>query len=95
VRGRRLGIAATATGLLALSGVAAVAMGVMPLVAAAVPAAIETAALAITRRDYRRTLARAQVALEQILDRLEYGAPKSSPAQSLLDAFIGTPRLPK
>jgi hypothetical protein len=95
LRGRRLGVAMTGAGLLALAGVAAAAMGVMPLVAAAVPAAIAIAAFAITRREYRRSLARAQVALEQILDRLEYGAPRPSPAQSLLDAFIGPPRLPK
>ncbi len=31
--------------------------------------------------------ARAHVALEQALDRLEYGAPAKSPAAALLDAF--------
>jgi hypothetical protein len=52
-------------------------------------------AFAITRRQYRRMLARAQVALEQVLDRLEYGPARPSPAQALLDVIVGSPRSPK
>jgi hypothetical protein len=49
----------------------------------------------VTRRQYRRLLARAQLGLEQVLDRLQYGTAKPSAAQALLDVIVGPPRLPK
>jgi hypothetical protein len=53
-------------------------------------------ALFITRRQYRQLVSRAQIALEQALDRLEFGDAKPpTTAQVLLDAFIGSPRKPK
>ena len=53
-------------------------------------------AFAVTRRQYRALIARAQVALEQALDRLEFGDAKPpTPVQSLLDAFVGNSRAPR
>jgi hypothetical protein len=49
--------------------------------------------LFITRRQYRQLVSRAQIALEQALDRLEFGDAKPpTTAQVLLDAIVGTPR---
>jgi len=50
------------------------------------------ATLIATRRGYRRLLANATVALEQVLDRLEYGPAKSSGAAALLEVIAGAPR---
>jgi hypothetical protein len=69
----------------------------VPPVLAAIPAVLAAAlALFVTRRQYRQLVARAQVALEQALDRLEFADAKpATPAQALLDAIIGPPRPPK
>jgi hypothetical protein len=54
------------------------------------------AGLFVARSRYGHLVARAQVALEQALDRLEFGDSKPPTAtQALLDAFIGPPRPPK
>jgi hypothetical protein len=69
----------------------------VPPVLAAIPAALAALlAMLVTRRQYRQLVSRAQVSLEQALDRLEFAEAKpASAAQALLDAFIGPPRLPK
>jgi hypothetical protein len=50
--------------------------------------------LSFTRQHYRKTLERAQVTLEQVLDRLEFGEARPATAgQVLLDALTRPPRL--
>jgi hypothetical protein len=73
-----------------------IAIGVSPALAA-IPAALAAMlALFITRRQYRQLVSRAQVSLEQALDRLEFADAKpATTAQVLLDAFIGPPRPPR
>jgi hypothetical protein len=73
-----------------------VAIGVSPVLSA-IPAALAAMlALFVTRRQYRQLVSRAQVALEQALDRLEFAdARPPTTAQALLDAFIGPPRPPR
>ncbi len=73
-----------------------VAIGVSPALAA-IPAALAAMlALFITRRQYRQLVSRAQVSLEQALDRLEFADAKpATTAQVLLDAFIGPSRPPR
>jgi len=79
-----------------LVAVPLVVIGVSPALAAIPSALAALLALFVTRRQYRHLVARAQVALEQALDRLEFAEPKpASTAQALLDAFIGPPRPPK
>jgi hypothetical protein len=73
-----------------------IAIGVSPALAA-IPAALAAMlALFITRRQYRQLVSRAQVSLEQALDRLEFADAKpATTAQVLLDAFIGPSRPPR
>jgi len=91
--------AATGAGLavvLLLGALPLMAIGIAPALASAPAALAALLALFVTRRLYRQLVARAQVALEQALDRLEFGDAKPpSTAQVLLDAFIGPPKLPK
>jgi len=73
-----------------------IAIGVSPVLAAIPSALAALLALFITRRQYRQLVSRAQVALEQALDRLEFADAKpATTAQVLLDAFIGPPRPPR
>jgi len=95
IRGRRIGLALTAVAAFLLAGAPLLVLGVAPALAALPPVVLGGAALLATRRSYHRLLAHAHVALEQVLDRLEYGSGKPSPAQALLDAIAGTPRLPR
>ncbi|MFI5244982.1 MAG: hypothetical protein ACHQQR_07130 [Gemmatimonadales bacterium] len=69
----------------------------VPPALAAIPAALAALlTMLVTRRLYRQLVSRAQVSLEQALDRLEFAEPKpATAAQALLDAFIGPPRPPK
>lgn len=92
-RSRRIGVAVTAASALLILAAPLLAIGVAPPLAAAPLAVFGSAAFLLTRRQYRRLLARATVALEQVLDRLEYGPGKTSPAKALLDAIAGPPRL--
>ena len=73
-----------------------VVIGVSPVLAA-IPAALAALlTLLVTRRQYRHLVSRAQIALEQALDRLEFADAKpATTAQALLDAFIGPPRPPR
>lgn len=73
-----------------------IAIGVAPVLAAIPSALAALLALFITRRQYRQLVSRAQVSLEQALDRLEFADAKpATTAQVLLDAFIGPPRPPR
>ena len=73
-----------------------IAIGVSPVLAAIPSALAALLALFITRRQYRQLVSRAQVALEQALDRIEFADAKpATTAQVLLDAFIGPPRPPR
>jgi hypothetical protein len=72
------------------------AIGIAPLYAATAAALAAAITLLATRSKYNHLIARAQVALEQALDRLEFGDAKpATTAQVLLDAIIGPPRPPK
>jgi hypothetical protein len=79
----------------ALVGGSLLAVNIQPLLAAAV-GAVPFTALLVARNRYRHLVARAQLALEQALDRLEFASDKpATTAQVLLDAIIGPPRPPK
>ncbi|MFI5232016.1 MAG: hypothetical protein ACHQSE_05825 [Gemmatimonadales bacterium] len=77
-------------------GAPLLAIGIAPLLAVA-PAVIAGAATTyFSWRKYTHLVDRAQVALEQALDRLEFASDKpATTAQVLLDAIIGPPRPPK
>jgi hypothetical protein len=92
VRTRRIELGAMSALALFITGVPLLVIGVAPVLAVLPPVILGGSMFAITRRQYRRMLARAQVALEQVLDRLEYGASKPSAAQALLDVIVGPPR---
>jgi hypothetical protein len=94
-RARRLELAAVSVIALFITGAPLLAIGVAPAVAVLPPIFLAGAAYALIRRQYRQFLARAQVALEQVLDRLQYGPAKPSAAQALLDVIVGSPRQPK
>lgn len=92
VRRERLGgatalvaLGAATTGVMALLGFA------LPIAALAVPVA-GAGALAVSRR-YPRELEKAQVALEQILDRLEHGEIKVPPPKDRQRGLPGLERL--
>jgi hypothetical protein len=69
------------------------AIGVAPPLAAVPPVLAALLALFVVRRQYRQLVERAQVALEQALDRLEFADAKPvTTAQVLLDALMGPPR---
>ena len=93
-RRRRLEITLVASGLILLASVPLAMIGVAPLLAVLPPLGVSSALLGLVRRQYRRFLESAHVALEQVLDRLEYGAPRPTAAQSIFDALVGPPRLP-
>ena len=79
-----------------MAGVPLVVIGVAAELAAIPPLLGASAVLYVTRRQYRRLLARAQVALEQALDRLEFGeARPATGAQVLLEKLTALPRLPR
>ena len=64
-----------------------------PIKAPAPPLLLAAATLSLTRQYYRKTLERAQVTLEQVLDKLEFGeARPATPGQVLLDALTRPPR---
>jgi hypothetical protein len=76
----------------------------VPLFAIQIPPALAAGAALISGavtmffswRKYTHLVDRAQVALEQALDRLEFASNKpATTAQVLLDAIIGPPRPPK
>jgi hypothetical protein len=93
-RERRSKISVALSGMLLLTGIPLFVMGVMPIVAVAPPLIIAAAVLSFTRQHYRKTLERAQVTLEQVLDRLEFGEARPATAgQVLLDALTRPPRL--
>jgi hypothetical protein len=72
------------------------AIGIAPVLATIPAAIVGAATLFVTWRKYKRLIERAQVALEQALDRLEFASDKpATTAQVLLDAIIGPPRPPK
>ncbi len=95
-RDRATSGAALATVIAILIVAPLLAMNFSPLLAA-IPALLAMAGIfALRRSQYQRLVERAQIALEQALDRLEFTDPKSpTTAQVLLDAFIGPPRPPK
>jgi len=73
-----------------------VAVNIQPVLAIILGCAIPFASLLVTRSRYTHLVARAQVALEQALDRLEFASDRpATTAQVLLDAIIGPPRAPK
>ena len=76
-----IGIGAVATGV-------ALVLGLAPIVAA-VPVVVAAAIGWIVARGHKQTVMRAQLALEQVLDRLER---RDTPRPSLLDAFGPEPR---
>lgn len=72
------------------------AIGIPVLLAALLGTAVPAIGLLVTRSRYAHVVARAQIAMEQALDRLEFGtATPPTTAQVLLDAIIGPPRKPK
>ncbi len=76
---RRRSAVGNSTALLAASGVGAFAlsaMAVAPLVVLPVTGAAAAVALVAPRRSYERTASRVELALQQVLDRLEYGPAK-------------------
>jgi hypothetical protein len=78
------------------TGAPLLVIGVPLWLAAVPPLVLAAATLSLTRRNYRKMLTRAMIALEQALDRLEFAdARRPSPAQAILDAFAAPPRLPK
>lgn len=71
-------------------------MNIQPVAAVVLGCAVPVAALFETRNRYKHLVARAQVALEQALDRLEFASDKpATTAQVLLDAILGPPRPPR
>jgi len=77
-------------------GAPLLAIGIAPVFAGAAAALVAAISLLVSRSRYDHLVSRAQVALEQALDRLEFADSKPpTTAQVLLDAFIGTPRPPK
>ena len=95
VRTRRVELGTIATLALLVVGVPLAVIGVAPVLAVLPPIVLGGTTLVVTRRQYRRLLSRAQLALEQVLDRLQYGSAKPSAAQAILDAIAGPPRLSK
>ncbi len=95
-RERRVEIAIIAAVAMAITTVPLRVMGIEWPLAIIPSLLLASAAFAVTRRQYRALIARAQIALEQALDRLEFGDAKPpTPVQSLLDAFVGNSRAPR
>jgi hypothetical protein len=95
VRAHRIELASVSALALLVAAVPFLIMGVAPLLAVLPALLLGGSALAVIRRQYRRLLVRAQLGLEQVLDKLQYGTAKPSAAQALLDVIVGPPRLPK
>jgi hypothetical protein len=93
-RSLRAVLIAALIGLISLGPLLAINV---PLILAGIAGAVAPAvALLLSRSRYRQMVARAHVALEQALDRLEFGDTRPpTTAQVLLESFIGTPRKPK
>ncbi len=83
--------------LLALvTGGPLLAIDINPVIAVIPPVIVALVTLFVTWSGYERLVSRAQVAIEQALDRLEFADTKQpTTAQVLLDALIGPPRPPK
>jgi hypothetical protein len=95
-RGERATAGAAIAAVLLLGTAPLLAIGIAPLLAVIPSALAAMLALFVTRRQYRQLVARAQIALEQALDRLEFADTKSvTTAQVLLDALLGPPRPPR
>ncbi len=95
-RGERAAAGAVIAVVMLLVTAPLMAIGIPPVLAAIPSALAAMLALFVTRRQYRQLVARAQVALEQALDRLEFADTKPvTTAQVLLDALIGPPRPPR
>lgn len=95
-QGQRAAAAGVASAVMLMAGVPLVVIGVAAALAAIPPLLGASAVIYVTRRQYRRLLARAQVALEQALDRLEFGeARPATGAQVLLEKLTALPRLPR
>jgi hypothetical protein len=91
--GAAVAVGGIATGGLITAFFTAIAMAPLApaLLVGAVPAALGVAAFAAVVRTHRQTVERAQLALEQVLDRLEHGEARR-PA-SFFDVLTGYPRL--
>jgi hypothetical protein len=95
-QGQRAAAAGVASAVMLMAGVPLVVIGVAAALAAIPPLLGASAVIYVTRRQYRRLLARAQVALEQALDRLEFGeARPATGTQVLLEKLTALPRLPR
>jgi hypothetical protein len=95
-RGERATAGAVIAAVMLLVTAPLIAIGVAPVLAAIPCALAAMLTLFVTRRQYRQLVARAQIALEQALDRLEFADTKSvTTAQVLLDALLGPPRPPR
>lgn len=86
LRGRYARHAVLASGLSGAAGAGAVMLGFLLPVAVVPALAVMGGSYVAARRQYTRALARTQLALEQVLDRLERGELTRPPA-SLLDAI--------
>jgi hypothetical protein len=79
-----------------LVGTPLLAIGIAPLVAAIPAVLVAGVTMFFTWSGYHHLVSRAQVTLEQALDRLEFADTKPvTTAQVLLDALIGPPRPPR
>jgi hypothetical protein len=80
-----LGITASGFGAFALS-----AMAVVPLVVLPVAGAMAAMSLVVPRRRYARVAERVELALQQVLDRLEYGpAKRRGIASGIVETLLG------
>jgi hypothetical protein len=79
-----------------LVGAPLAAINVGLALAVLLASAVGLTSLFVSWRNYNRLVARAQVAIEQALDRLEFADTKQpTTAQVLLDALLGPPRPPR
>jgi len=91
-RGRRITGAGFGALAMLITGAPLLVIGVAPVLAAIPPLVLAATTVVVTRSQYQKLLARAQVALEQALDRLEFApAPSAHPVKALFDA-IAPPR---
>ncbi|HEV8409847.1 MAG TPA: hypothetical protein VGQ30_05015 [Gemmatimonadaceae bacterium] len=79
-----------------LVGAPLAAINISLAVAVLLASAVGLTSLFVSWRNYNRLVSRAQVAIEQALDRLEFADTKQpTTAQVLLDALLGPPRPPR
>lgn len=72
------------------------ALSIPPLLAVVPAVLVGAVTMYLTWSKYNHLVSRAQIALEQALDRLEFASDKpATTAQVLLDAIIGPPRPPR